>query len=286
LDLDELRLIVAAKAGDRDAYGQLVRRNQVAVFHAAFLLTGSEPQAQTVTLQAFVQAWATLRRLPVTRPFGDWVVSCIASDPRMTARAGADLPAAPDLSAAVLTHLHDRPRRGRSPALGLIAAVAATVAIAAVVVVPALRSADKAPASSGSRAAQLTPRAGAERFPLGRRIPLSGARHAATFTALMPPNPGGAYLGSDVPGGRVSIVAGRMLITEFHGTSLPDILTLIGPGTHAKLTWVNGHPGVYGSSVHPSAPGDVLTWLQGQLTVRIEAATTLEQALALARTLR
>ena len=132
----------------------------------------------------------------------------------------------------------------------------------------------------------LTPLAGAERFPLGRRIPLDEARHAAGFTALMPPTFDGAYLGRDVAGGRVSLFAGRMLITEFRGAMLPYILTLIGPGTHAELTWVNGRPGVYGSSVRASAPGDVLTWLQGPLTLRIEGADTLEQALALARTLR
>ena len=71
----------------------------------------------------------------------------------------------------------------------------------------------------------------------------------------MPPTPGGAYLGRDVPGGRVSVIAGRMLITEFRGAVLPYILSLIGPGIHAKLTWVNGRPGVYGSSVNAERRG-------------------------------
>jgi hypothetical protein len=153
-------------------------------------------------------------------------------------------------------------------------------------VVPGLRDSTARHAVPSARAALLTPLAGAERFALGRRIPLFEARHAAAFKTLMPPTPGGAYLGSDVPGGRVSVIAGRMLITEFRGAVLPYILSLIGPGIHAKLTWVNGRPGVYGSSVNAEAPGDVLTWLQGPLTVRIEGADTLEQALALARTLR
>ena len=282
LDLEELRLVAAAKTGDKHAYQQLLRRHQVAVFHAAYLLTGSAAQAETVTLQAFVQAWDSLHRLPATVPFEAWVLS---SSVPPAPRAVAPLPPAPDLSAAVLAALDDRSPRRRRPGLGSVAAVAAMLAIAAVLVVPALRPTVKGRAHSSVRAAQLTPLAGAERFPLGQRIPLSDARHAARFTALMPPAPDGAYLGRDVPGGRVSILAGRMLITEFHATSLPDILTLIGPGTHAKLTWVNGHPGVYGSSVRPDAPGDVLTWLQGRLTVRIEAAATLEQALSLARTL-
>ena len=88
----------------------------------------------------------------------------------------------------------------------------------------------------------------------------------------MPPTPGGAYLGRDVPGGRVSVIAGLMLITEFRGAMLPYILSADRSGIHAQLTWVNGRPGVYGSSVRRRAPGDVLTWLQGPLTLRIEGA--------------
>lgn len=283
LDLEELRLIAAAKAGDKHAYAKLLRRHQVAVYHAAFLLTGSASQAQTVTLQAFVQAWGELRRQPVTVPFGDWVLSLATPHAPPTRRAGAEPPGAPDLSAAVIAALEDRSRRARGPGLASIAAV---VVIAALLVVAALRSTSGSRSAASARATVPTLSAGAERFPLGRRIPLYRARHAAGFQALMPPTPNGAYLGRDVPGGRVSMFAGPLLITEFRGAVLPYILTLIGPGNHAQLTWVNGRLGVYGSTVHAGAPGDVLTWVQGPLTLRIEGASTLEQALALARTLR
>jgi hypothetical protein len=287
LELDELRLIAAAKAGNKHAYRQLLKRHQEAVFHAAYLHTGSAPQAQTVTLQAFVQGWEALRRKPPTAPFAEWVLSLATLDARAAPRTGAQRPQAPDLSAAVLAAIDDRPRGRRRPAVASIVTVAAIVGIGVMLVVPgALHGATAGHALPGARPQTLTPLAGAERFPLGRRIPLFEARHAAAFTALMPPTPGGAYLGRDVPGGRVSLIAGRMLITEFRGAVLPYILSLIGPGAHAKLTWVNGRLGVYGSSVRAQAPGDVLTWLQGSLTLRIEGADTLEQALALARTLR
>jgi hypothetical protein len=258
----------------------------VAVFHAAYLLMGSAAQAQTVTLQAFLQGWVALRRLPASVPFGDWVLSLVSLDARATPRAGTALPAAPDLSGAVLAKLSDRPRRPRGPRLGAVAALAAIVAIAAVLAAPALRRTTPSRPVGSARITLLSPLAGAERFPLGDRIPLYEARHAAGFTTLMPPALDGAYLGRDIPGGRVSMFAGRMLITEFRGAVLPYILTLIGSGTHAQLTWVNGRPGVYGSSVHAEQPGDVLTWLEGPLTLRIEGADSLEQALALARTLR
>ena len=114
LELDELRLVAAAKAGDKDAYMQLVRRHQVAVFHAAYLLTESAAQAETVTLQAFVQAWGSLRRRPVTVPFGEWVLALVAPEARGTPRVGGDPWAAPDVSGAVLAALDDQSRR-RSP---------------------------------------------------------------------------------------------------------------------------------------------------------------------------
>jgi hypothetical protein len=189
------------------------------------------------------------------------------------------------VSGAVLAALSERSRRRRGPRHGVVGALAAIVAIAAGLAAPALRRTTPRASVGSARTTPLSPLAGAERFALGARIPLYEARHAAGFTTLMPPTPDGAYLGRDIPGGRVSLFAGRMLITEYRGAALPYILTLIGPGTHAQLTWVNGRPGVYGSSLHAQAPGDVLTWLEGPLTLRIEGADSLEQALALARTL-
>jgi RNA polymerase sigma-70 factor (ECF subfamily) len=302
-ELEELRLVAAARAGDTDAYGQLLARHQAAVFHVAYLLTGSASQAQALTLQGFLHAWASLGRVPDTVPFHAWLVS-IAAQPagrdapsgarsplarrrlrvqldqalELEARlragaAGVELPPVPDIAATAVARLDHRPRhrpRHRRRPLAPILAACAAVAVTTLLTFHALTPA---------------PRADLARVPLGQRIPVADARHAASFTALVPPTLNGAYLGRDVPGGRVSLFAGRLLITEFRGTAFPYILSLIGPGTHAELTWVNGRPGVYGSSARAMAPGDVLTWLQGPLTLRIEGARTLEQALALARTL-
>jgi len=66
---------------------------------------------------------------------------------------------------------------------------------------PAIASLSRAPAWSGSP---------------DRRADLARARPPrASFTALVPPSLDGAYLGRDVPGGRVSLFAGRLLITDF-----------------------------------------------------------------------
>jgi DNA-directed RNA polymerase specialized sigma24 family protein len=312
-ELEELRVVAAARAGDKDSYRQLLARHQADVFHVAYLLTGSASQARALTLQTFLHAWASLRRVPATVPFREWLISIAAqlagedasADARLPGRrlraqlhqatelearlraaaVGVELPPAPDIATAVVARLDHYPRRRRRP-FAVLATACAVAAAAALLVIHALSLAAGANVHPRAPAiASLSPRAGLERFPLGERIPLGEARHAASFTALIPPTLDGAYVGRDVPGGRVSLFAGRLLITEFRGTAFPYILSLIGPGTHAELTWVNGRPGVYGSSVRALAPGDVLTWLQGPLTLRIEGAQTLEQALALARTL-
>jgi hypothetical protein len=280
-DLEEFRLIAAARTGDKLAYGQLVARNQAAVFHAAYLLTGSATQAQTVTVQTFVQAWSSLGRLPVTVALGTWLESIAAQEAgrmqcaRRAASPGIEPPADRDLTADVLARLGRRKPApcvpGGRRAFAFAALVAALAAGAVIALAPwGLHTVGPRPAGAA----------------LGERISLTRARNAAGFTALMPPSPGAAYLRGNVTGDRLSVVAGHVLITEFRGAAFPYILTLIGPGAHAELTWVNGRAGFYGGST-PLRPGrDVLTWLQGPLTLRIEGARTLEHALALARTLR
>lgn len=228
------------------------------------------------------------------------------------ASVGVEFPAAPDVVESVISQLPERRCRAEwapraiATAGGLwVVAAVLVVAIAGGAIAfvsargglsgaarPALREVS-APASSPAPpplAALPSPLAPAQAAPdlhsLGVRIPLTRARHAAGFTALLPPAASAAYLGRDIPGGRLSLLAGSELITEFRGATIPYILTLIGPGSHAELTWVNGSPGVYGFAARASGAGAVLTWLQGPLTLRIEGAQTLEQALALARSLR
>ncbi len=239
--------------------------------------------------------------------------------------AGVEFPVVPDFCAAVISQLPDRAvdrsvsdraegsvvDRRRAGRWGVAAAIVLAAAAAAIAVMPGRRVPIGAPRpaleqisppisspappplsalpspQTPADSAPLTPADSAsDRHLTGDRIPLARARHAAGFRALLPPAPAAAYLGRDVRGRRLSLLAGSELITEFRGTTIPYILTLIGPGSHAELTWVNGRPGVYGLAGHTSGSGGVLTWLQGPLTLRIQGAQTLEDALALARSLR
>jgi DNA-directed RNA polymerase specialized sigma24 family protein len=355
LDLQELRLVAAAKAGDKLCYLELLARNQAAAFRAACLSTGSSAEACAATQRACIQAWSALRWLPATARFGSWLALLAVSDVgdargewrfapatgrRMRAElaraarlerrvealsAGVEFPVVPDLSAAVISQLPDRAvyrsvsdraewsvvarrRAGRWAVAAIIVLAGAAAAIAVMSgrrvpigaprpaleqISPPISSPAPPPlaalpsARTPAESAPLTPADSAsDPHRLGERIPLTRARHAAGFMALLPPAPSAAYLGPDAPGRRLSLLAGSELITEFRGTTIPYILTLIGPGSHAELTWVNGRPGVYGLAAHSSGAGGVLTWLQGPLTLRIQGAQTLEDALALARSLR
>ncbi|MGI8572163.1 MAG: RNA polymerase sigma factor [Solirubrobacteraceae bacterium] len=70
---DERQLIAAAKAGDHDAYGQLLARHQAVAFRAAYLVTGSAAEAEEAT-QACVKAWLALGRFRLGAPFRPWLV--------------------------------------------------------------------------------------------------------------------------------------------------------------------------------------------------------------------
>jgi hypothetical protein len=227
-----------------------------------------------------------------------------------------DVPPAPDAVPAVLAGLPARRRRRSRPARRvLLVTVAATlVLVGAAMAVPPSRDAilrviglrgvsiervprlppTPPPSAPGTRTGKT--------LGLGQPIPPARARRAAGFTALVPPGASAAYLGHDVPGGRVSILIGRVLITEFRGTAQPYIRKVIDPGTELTITRVNGARGVYLSgsphqvlfgasngqirSDRVRLAGNVLIWQQGPLIVRIEGTRTLGQALAIAHSLR
>lgn len=219
------------------------------------------------------------------------------------------LPPTPNVVPAVLARLPERRTRRTRPAGRVIAvALAAALILAgAAMAVPATRHAIlRVLGLRGVRIERVPrlpplPPGGGTKLGLGRRIPLAHARHAASFTALLPAQPAAAYLDHDIPGGRVSLLVGKTLITEVRGTAIPFIFKLVGPGTQVKRLRVNGGPGVYLYGAPHAVlfqqstgqiktdrirlAGNVLIWQQGPLTLRIEGTPTLHQALALAHTL-
>jgi hypothetical protein len=237
-------------------------------------------------------------------------------EPRLVALGAAlDVPPAPDVVPAVLARLPARRRRRRPARRTLAVALAGLLLLAGgAMAAPPTRDAilrilglrgvriERVPHLPPPPAGRRLPSGPGAGLGLGQRIPLARARHAAGFTALLPPGSPIAYLGRDVPGGRISLLAGRVLIIEFRGTVMPFIIKMIGPGTSARRVRVNGGPGIYLSGAphqvifQPQTgqiqvdqvrlAGNVLIWQQGQLTIRIEGTRTLAQARALARSLR
>jgi hypothetical protein len=225
--------------------------------------------------------------------------------------AELELPPAPDLVPAVLARLPARRPRVRSMRRAVAAVVAATLLLAglAMAAPPTRHAILRILGLEGvtiERVPHLPPLpARGERglrLGLGEHIPLARARHAATFTALLPPGSPAAYLNHDVPGGRISLLTDGVLIIEFRGTALPFIFKLIGPGTSVRRVRVNGDPGVYLSgrphevlfeaktgqfqTERVRLAGNVLLWQRGPLTIRVEGTRTLRGALAIARSLR
>ncbi len=221
-----------------------------------------------------------------------------------------EMPPTPDVAPRVIARLPARRSRPGRPArrtLTIALAALLLLAGAAMAVPPTRQAILRVLGLRGVRIERVTrlpllpPGAGA-RLGLGARIPLARARHAASFGALLPANATAVYLGHDVPGGRISLLVGKVLIIEFRGTTTPFIFKFIGPGTRVKQVRINGAPGLYlfgapHEVLFEGRPGvfqidrirlggNVLIWQHGAVTVRIEGTRTLGQALAIARSLR
>jgi RNA polymerase sigma-70 factor, ECF subfamily len=77
--LDESTLIHHAVAGDAEAWDQLMRAHQEAVFRLAYLLLGDPDDADDVAQETFLRAWKYLTRFDPTRAFRPWLLSIAAN---------------------------------------------------------------------------------------------------------------------------------------------------------------------------------------------------------------
>lgn len=118
LEVDEHRLIAAAKAGNQGAYAQLLGRHQGVAFRAAYLITGSAAEAEDALQEASVKAWATLGRFRASAPFRPWLVRIAINEARNRRRGSGR-----QAGLAI--------RAGRDPAEGRMAASAESEALAA-----------------------------------------------------------------------------------------------------------------------------------------------------------
>ena len=80
MDLDDEReWIAAAKAGDADAFGQLVERYQRPVYNLCYRMLGNHGDAEDASQEAFMKAYRALSNYDPRRAFKSWLLT-IASN--------------------------------------------------------------------------------------------------------------------------------------------------------------------------------------------------------------
>lgn len=66
-------LVAHTRAGQHDAYGELVRRHQTAVYNIAYRLVGERETALDLAQETFLRAFRALASFDCARPFAPWL---------------------------------------------------------------------------------------------------------------------------------------------------------------------------------------------------------------------
>ena len=85
--LQETDLVERARNGDVSAYEQLVERYSTLAFRTAYLITGSEADAQDAAQEAFIKAHRALGRFRPGANFRPWLMQIVANEARNQRRA-------------------------------------------------------------------------------------------------------------------------------------------------------------------------------------------------------
>src|ERR1700738_10572 len=70
---DDKELVAASKAGDQDAFAQLVQRHQRRVFNLVFRMIGQYEEANEVTQETFLAVWQGLPSFRGDARFSTWL---------------------------------------------------------------------------------------------------------------------------------------------------------------------------------------------------------------------
>jgi RNA polymerase sigma-70 factor (ECF subfamily) len=74
-ETEERRLVAAAQAGDRKAFGRLIRRHQRRLLRFVIGLVGSFDAAEDIVQEAFVKAYEALERFETDSAFYRWLAT-------------------------------------------------------------------------------------------------------------------------------------------------------------------------------------------------------------------
>ena len=118
----EASLVEAARAGDRDAFEELVRRTADRLYAVVLRFVANAEEAQEVTQEAFVRAWRSIERFEGRSRFFTWLYRIGINEAKRRADKGPTepvlslddepIPEAPDWSEAPQTRLEQTDLRG------------------------------------------------------------------------------------------------------------------------------------------------------------------------------
>src|SRR6478736_7311857 len=66
-------IVRAVLAGDKEAYGALVRAHSATVFRVAFRIVGNEADAEEIVQEAFLRGYQRLDSFQQRSTFGTWI---------------------------------------------------------------------------------------------------------------------------------------------------------------------------------------------------------------------
>ena len=93
MEASDLAVVARVKAGDHEAFRDLVERHSRSVFRLAYRLTGHEQDAEDVVQETFLRAFREIRRFEVRSSFSTWLyriaVNCSYDLLRQRPRAGS-----------------------------------------------------------------------------------------------------------------------------------------------------------------------------------------------------
>ena len=78
--LEDAALVELSRHGDQDAYAQLVTRYQALAARTAYVITGSEEDAEDAAQEGFVKAYYALDRFRSGAPFRPWLLRIVANE--------------------------------------------------------------------------------------------------------------------------------------------------------------------------------------------------------------
>lgn len=72
-DPTDQSLVLQTRAGEAQAFGELVQRYQASVFNVCLRMMGERREAEDMTQEAFIRAHERLHTFDEDRPFGPWI---------------------------------------------------------------------------------------------------------------------------------------------------------------------------------------------------------------------